>query len=1045
MYEYELGHYETSYIKLVCLLPQSVSSRSSIMKCLSINIEIEDFWFNFFELKDSFTMPLPNDTIQYKCENCGDELSMFPNGEYYCNSDISSFDDLITKEKFEIIKSHKNDCMEPILTIHPNLGVPDNLIFLVKNIKQDVVKPFKFENIDFFPILLVIKDDVPALVIFQKNKAKQELYSKMITHNFDDYLNIPNPPSNNTRSTSDNKQIGIEDINNEEELHENQQQLPRLVGGGRSFLQEFKYVCQWCTHEQLQKKTRGRFREIKNYRDHFRNYHSDVPFSEFLNRVERQEPKWQCKICRQKMCLSNQLRHQVICRPKKYESSSSEEEEEANDEDEEGANDDGEEEDNDDDEEEITNDEISNDENEARNANAEVDNQSSPTIKIEPENVDEEEEEITRGRIRKRAISSSDSSSHENEDEHLRSVVKKVVMKINKHKIVDEVMKALANEESCNSSNDNQKEHEIPVTENIQQEQTDPLVKSLQVIDEVLTEETSDPYKFTDDDEGTEMAFNEKGQDHSSEQDKTSGYNILQGDAIIKWWQGIPQDFYSMVEGCPLEIFIASDSEEFKQTVINNYNSHTKNKKELDDKNEENEKSDKRFNLFSQERDKPFVDEYIEYVSNHSTKEIMNLLGTNADESSTQNKARSNTARQYSYKIMEFFNFMAKLYHGFHFDWFLDYSQLLEKKLADDNISTEIFIPQKQVLTDFIKSFMYGSNPAANCGIRIFAVKKMLEFLMQKYKDNEDKFHGDIVTRSKIVDSLTSKIKNMSEDLCPAGMIKHISIASNNNHRKALAEQMKKIPEKSIENIMKGVGEYLMSDDYTKQKEGLYFMAYEKTKVPSKNEYMKATNWLLEQLICIGGNRPCALLGLTVDDWENRKAGYCPFNQSEDNDLVEEDPTYDKRKILKDPYKRPNGCVDEEPTGVIVKSDGDKITIGPPCYIWFPNELSDLVQAHTLISSKFLQSKIDIHHPKTNLFLNSAGNPIKHIDCKTFKDFLGLPITAYDFRRSLSTFCFDSQNENIRKSEPSVLRHRSDTGFAYYFQKHSQVCFDIIN
>ena len=89
---------------------------------------------------------------------------------------------------------------------------------------------------------------------------------------------------------------------------------------------------------------------------------------------------------------------------------------------------------------------------------------------LDPENVDEEEEEITRGRIRKRAISSSDSSSHENEDEHLRSVVKKVVMKINKHKIVDEVMKALANEESCNSSNDNQKEHEIPVTENIQQE-----------------------------------------------------------------------------------------------------------------------------------------------------------------------------------------------------------------------------------------------------------------------------------------------------------------------------------------------------------------------------------------------------------------------------------------------------------------------------------------------------------------------------------------------------------------------------------------------
>ena len=151
------------------------------MKCLSINIEIEDFWFNFFELKDSFTLPLPNDTIQYKCESCGEEVSLFPNGEYYCNSDISSFDDLVAKEKIEIIKSHNNDCMNPIFTIHPDFGVPDNLIFLVKNIKQDVVKPFKMENRKFSPILIVLKEDAPALVIFQHNKAKQDIYSKMIS------------------------------------------------------------------------------------------------------------------------------------------------------------------------------------------------------------------------------------------------------------------------------------------------------------------------------------------------------------------------------------------------------------------------------------------------------------------------------------------------------------------------------------------------------------------------------------------------------------------------------------------------------------------------------------------------------------------------------------------------------------------------------------------------------------------------------------------------------------------------------------------------
>ena len=285
------------------------------MKSLAINIEVEDFWFNFFELKDSFNLPLPIDTIQYKCNECKEELVLFPNGDYYYSSDFDSFEDLIEKEKDNLIKSHSDNCMKPDLTLHPDFGVPDNILFLVQGSNQDAVKPFKLEDIQFSPVLSVTKNDVPALVIFQSNNAQQETYTKLITKNFDTYLNIPNPKS-------DDNTVTIDDINDEDELHENQQNLPRLLGGGRSFLQEVKYVCQWCTHEQLQKPTRGRFREIKNYRDHFRTYHSDIPFHEFLNRVQRQEPKWQCKICRQRMSLSNQLRHQVICRPKKFESSS---------------------------------------------------------------------------------------------------------------------------------------------------------------------------------------------------------------------------------------------------------------------------------------------------------------------------------------------------------------------------------------------------------------------------------------------------------------------------------------------------------------------------------------------------------------------------------------------------------------------------------------------------------------------------------------------------------------------------------------------------
>ena len=44
----------------------------------------------------------------------------------------------------------------------------------------------------------------------------------------------------------------------------------------------------------------------------------------------------------------------------------------------------------------------------------------------------------------------------------------------------------------------------------------------------------------------------------------------------------------------------------------------------------------------------------------------------------------------------------------------------------------------------------------------------------------------------------------------------------------------------------------------------------------------------------------------------------------------------------------------------------------------------------------------------------------------------------YDFRKSLSTFCLESDDEKIRKAEPSVLRHSEDVAWAYYFQKHSE-------
>lgn len=60
-------------------------------------------------------------------------------------------------------------------------------------------------------------------------------------------------------------------------------------------------------------------------------------------------------------------------------------------------------------------------------------------------------------------------------------------------------------------------------------------------------------------------------------------------------------------------------------------------------------------------------------------------------------------------------------------------------------------------------------------------------------------------------------------------------------------------------------------------------------------------------------------------------------------------------------------------------------------------ELMGLVQAHSLLASKFLPRTVDLYHPNTNLFLNSNGKPIRSIQCKHFKKYIGLPITGSSF------------------------------------------------
>ena len=1003
---------------------------------MKASVSSESFLSNFKELKASMRDSLPTDVLLLQCDNCQTNLPLNSDGivkvERPLEEDIGNVIDAMLKGMVDSHIQKYEQCNHENMNTHPVLGTPTNICVSFPASNNKFVRDFRLKGNCYKVNVTVVNLDYKAIfVLYQQESCNQNTYSEFINCNFNTFLDL--------EVQGTDEVFEEEWIYDDESVSSFQQMLPRIIGGGRKIRADYNYVCLWCPKEDLKKGTRGRYRELKNYRDHFKKYHhgedgKGIPMSEFIKKLNRCEPTWFCRNCKQHYSLGNQVRHKAICQLESSESDS-------------------------DSEEAVPNEKRK--QTQTRSAQPEK-------IPLIPSSVALKENTgnmINHHPSRSTSASTTGTCSIEEDVNKQREktptvhISSKQVPKSG-HYMTNQQPSASTSrtclvaedlsdkERGCSGSGHNEVEsmqedipqfhskrtiidesgsspHEKNNNEICQQQKRVKNVELFDVSDEVYISED-------------EQEASEKELEIKVELLESENPTFQKEDNINKWWLKIPKHLYTDRNSGGPKIFLPTDSEEFVKNVSINYKMHMSKKKDLDEKMIRVEASDEKFQQFSIERDQPFVDKYKEYVQSLSAKNVLHMFSEEYEELDIPSTGKSSTALQYSYRIIEFFKFMANIYPNFHLDWMIDFQCKIEKVHPDGKVCDEIFLPTKNNVTDFIKQFKYGSNPAANCGVRIFALKKLMDFLVQEMKDNEHAFSGNIIENSTKVECLVQKLKNLNSSICPEGTIKHLATAANKSHKRTLVEKLAKCPQRTMSSIMDGVSEYVASEDCLIEQTKLIELACKRTKVPTAKEYMNTTNWLLEQLICIGGNRPCALLGITIRDWEERKPGYCPFNQDEENDMIEEDPEHDKRKVLQNPYKKPKGSSEERPTGVIVRSETDKIAIGPPCYIWFPNFLVDLVNYHSLIAQKILPRSVDIYHPKTRLFLNSNGNPIKSIDCKHFKNYIGLPITAYDFRRSLSTFCLDSKIDAVRNSESAVLRHREQTGFAYYYQKHSE-------
>ena len=749
----------------------------------SINASVSSLLFleNFVELKKKLTFPLPSGLILYQCANCNINLPFNVNGvikiSRALDKNIGCMIEEMIKEFYDNHAKGNNKCSNKIC-IHP-VGTPNNILVSYPESDQMYIKEFTI-GIDAYQVRLLItaENTKSIFALYQKEQFHGQEYSEFLECNFNTFLNV---------KPDDKDNFFEEYIVDDESLNNNQHYLPRLTGGGRALNADYNYQCQWCPEDVIKMGQKGRFRELKSYRKHFKTHHhsedgNGVSMAEFNERVKRSEPTWFCERCQKYLSLGNSVRHKAICHTETSSSESSDEEERQK--------------------KRSTSKEnkkqnyqnknkikkhkliykppIRDSESESSNAegisdrvDSRVDHKKEKPKKkmciydypssdddqaaTSKNTVPNRDENLTKKKQRTENVSlhkdSSDPCDMNRRTSQIMAAENIAVSKRN-------------NDDESFSSSDEQQHH------NYSQSNKNKKIKQVNVDYSFLEVGDEIECSLIDDNVVNSLIEPKPEPENEFEIDIDIQSSSSNAHKFNQWWKKVPLHLYGDRSLGGPKIFLPDDKEDFVKRCIEKYKTHIMEKKLLDKRMQEAESEEAKLLQFSETRDKPILNRYTEFVQNYSAKDVLHIFSEEYEQLNLPIGSKSSTATQYSSRIIEFFKFMAGCYNNFHLDWMVDFKGEIEKTYKDGNKSKDIFLPTKEDLTQFIKKFKYGSNPAANCGLRIFAIKKLLEFLKQEIKDHEHVFEGTILEKANIVSSLLKTIDNLNETVVPAGTIK---------------------------------------------------------------------------------------------------------------------------------------------------------------------------------------------------------------------------------------------------------------------------------
>jgi hypothetical protein len=451
------------------------------------------------------------------------------------------------------------------------------------------------------------------------------------------------------------------------------------------------------------------------------------------------------------------------------------------------------------------------------------------------------------------------------------------------------------------------------------------------------------------------------------------------------------------------------------------------------------------------EGDNLIVEKFIEFMRNKRNKDV-NVEGYSKQTEPTTIQMYAGVVRN---DILRAFH---KLVEPFDARWLTDCRTPKECKFEGEErlhvMPQEPIYMTSRVLQEALQRHEASGNSGNEKKKVIAAFNQMMEFIELHFTLKLNAYGVDVLSRVQTYHrGVKSFIKGTSQ------------WKKNNDEERDGYEKNKiiddyKCPNKDVD-ILEKYKEYVKSEERISKISKLLSFAYPDAKSPPPSFMTEFGITVMEEIVACTGCRPKVVRHLKMGALVDAKPGFNPYKIGKDEKTLEEDLDGDTIYRRVNPNLPPaekacihqlrdktaicqENCDDQcipEGYNIWVSWDKTQSTKGP-YFLHIPTPIKDLMDRYDIIRTNFFKEKRPkfsadefwLENADTPFFLNSQCGIFPSLNLRKLSNVLGIDITAYAFRKIVSTWALSHKSEEIRAAEEEALQHSLHVAKERYLQ-----------